>query len=155
MFAKCIRQHFVISILPPDLLICLEGKTLTDQHIESAFYPHRSANQHFTPALKLAVFGRELTDSKLNKSDSRVKYPSPVFLSLDSTGQTSACLWEVFWQITHSDQSIACFNLSMVEHPMMVHCLSNAPSTAECSRQIGVLGRTNRPFNQSLPNRRN
>jgi len=32
------------------LLICLEGKTLTDQHVESAFYPHRSANQHFTPA---------------------------------------------------------------------------------------------------------
>jgi len=50
MFAKCIRQNFLISILPPDLLICLEGKTLTDQHIESAFYPHRSANQHFTPA---------------------------------------------------------------------------------------------------------
>jgi len=48
MFAKCIRQNFLISILPPDLLICLEGKTLTDQHVESAFYPHRSANQQLS-----------------------------------------------------------------------------------------------------------
>src|SRR6218665_4024024 len=48
MFAKRIRQNFPISILPPDLLICLEGKTLTDQHIESAFYPHRSANQQIS-----------------------------------------------------------------------------------------------------------
>jgi len=45
MFAKCIRQNFLISILPSDLLICLEGKTPTDQHSESAFYPHWSANQ--------------------------------------------------------------------------------------------------------------
>ena len=53
-FAKCIRQNFLISILPPDLLICLEGKTLTNQHIESAFYPHRSANQQ-TSILPLPV----------------------------------------------------------------------------------------------------
>ena len=55
MFAKCIRQNFLISILPSDLLICLEGKTLADQHSESTFYPHRSADQHFTPALQLAA----------------------------------------------------------------------------------------------------
>jgi len=48
MFVKCIRQNFLISILPPDLLICQEGKTLTGQHIESAFYPHRSANQRIS-----------------------------------------------------------------------------------------------------------
>src|SRR6218665_3605447 len=58
MFAKCIRQNFLISILPPDLLICLEGKTLTDQHSESAFYPHRSANQHFTSARRSLVSAR-------------------------------------------------------------------------------------------------
>src|SRR6218665_2828827 len=48
MFAKCIRQNFLISILPSDLLIQIGGKTLTDQHIESAFYPHRSANQRIS-----------------------------------------------------------------------------------------------------------
>jgi len=47
MFAKCIRQNVLISILPSDLLICLEGKTLNDQHI-SAFYLHRSATQRIS-----------------------------------------------------------------------------------------------------------
>ena len=79
MFAKCIRQHFLISILPPDLLICTEGKTLTDQHIESVFYPHWSANQQIS-ILPLPDFIR---------AADRAKYPNRCY----------SCLASQVWQI--------------------------------------------------------
>src|SRR6218665_1523037 len=43
---NCYNQQFLISILPPEAP--KSARPISSS--ESAFYPHRSADQHFTPA---------------------------------------------------------------------------------------------------------
>src|SRR6218665_1563231 len=79
MFANRIRKKN-FSILPHGLLIWLEDKTLTNQHSESAFYPHRSANQQIS---KSAFYQRLC--KKLDKLERETDQPPGCMNSLDNS----------------------------------------------------------------------
>jgi len=69
LFAKCIgNQHFLISILPSGLLICLEGKMLTNQHFGLSFYPHQSANQLISESAHRRISNLPLAPSSHRQS---------------------------------------------------------------------------------------